>query len=387
MVEQCYQKFLNNNAYPRTLTAYELLNDYSTVYVSSNGKKLINFSSSDYLGLARHPFLIQRSQQFAEQYGVGSTASRLVTGNLSLYNALEKQLAVAIGKPAALILATGFQANTSVLSALFDPAVLEQEPLIFADKLAHVSLLLGAQSSGRLQRFQHNDLTHLEMLLIKHAHCSQPKWIIVESVYSMEGDCANLAELIVLAKKYGAMLYVDDAHAVGVYGWGKTVPYAADIDIVMGTFSKALGSFGGYIACSETIKAYLVNRCKGLIYSTGLPPTVLGAMSAALELLPQLENEQKKVLAHAKKIRDFFRKEGLAYGQSETHIVPWIIGDAEKTCYISQQLANEGILATTIRPPSVPIGKSRIRFCLSAAHSEQDLDFLISSIEKIKKKI
>lgn len=380
--ETCYENFLIQNQYPRVLTSHDSV-DHSSIHVTVKNKKLINFSSNDYLGLAHHPLVIQRSQQFVEQYGAGASSSRLVTGNVSFYDVLEKQLAGLIGKPAALIFATGFQTNYSVLAALLDAAVLKQKPLIFCDKLCHVSLLLGAQTAGRLQRFQHNDLQHLEDLLKKYSDNHSLKFIIVESIYSMDGDSANLPELITLAKKYNAMLYVDDAHATGVYGFGKAVPYSDDIDIIMGTFSKAWGSLGGYIGCSLTIKNYLINKCKGLIYSTALPPAILGAISAAIEISPKLEGARARVLAHAKRLRDFFQQQKLDCGASISHIVPWIIGDAQKTFYMSQLLEEQGILAATIRPPTVPIGRSRIRFCLSAAHSAEDIDQLISGLENI----
>ena len=231
--EKYYQHFLQENINPRQLKSYDI-------------KKYINFSSNDYLGLTKHPLLIERSQHYAKEFGVGAASSRLVTGNLSLYDTIEKKLAAAIGKPAALILASGYQANMSVLEALLDDHVLGHEPLIFCDRLCHASLLTVTQYVTKLQRFRHNDLHHLQELLEKYKDDSRAKFILVESVYSMDGDQADLKNIIALAKKYHAFLYVDDAHAVGVYGpagFVKAAEYADDIDIIMGTFSKALGSF------------------------------------------------------------------------------------------------------------------------------------------------
>lgn len=370
--ENHYQTFLANNPYPREL---------------KNKINLLNFSSNDYLGLAYHPELIKRAQALTQQYGAGSTSSRLVAGNLEIYEKLENQLAKNIGKPAALIMGTGFQTNTSVLSALLDPVILGQEALVFCDRYSHVSLLQGARFTAKMMRFQHNDLTHLEKLLEKYALDERPKFILAESIYSMDGDEADLPGLIALAKKHHAFLYIDDAHAVGVYGWGKAAEFAADIDIVMGTFSKGLGSFGGYVACSSTIKDYLVNKCKGLIYSTGLPPAVLGAIDAALDILPTLNTERANVLKHAERFRIFLKEKGLNYGASTTHIVPWIIGDAEQTQKTTTLLEAHGILAATIRPPSVPAGQSRIRFCFSATHTEADLEHLIKIIQKVAQKL
>ncbi len=375
--EQPYQQFLTQNPYPRELKNID------------SQKNLIDFSSSDYLGLAKHPLLIARSQEYASKYGVGATASRLVTGNFSFYAELEHKLAKALGKPAALILGSGYQANVSILEALFDADVLGQEPIVFCDRLCHVSMLTMTRHLTRLQRFQHNNLIHLQELLEKHVNDERKKFILVESIYSMEGDETDFEKLISLAKQYRAFLYVDDAHAVGVYGpsgFGKAAEYADDIDIIMGTFSKALGSFGAYIGCSEVMRHYFINKCRGIIYSTGLSPSVLGAIAAAVDLLPQLDYERAQLQVRAKKLREFFRQEKLDFGKATTHIVPWIIGDAEETLRMSKRLLERGIVGVTIRPPSVPAGKSRIRFCLSAKHSDEDIERLMESIFSIKLK-
>ena len=389
--EKHYKNFLDENLFPRVLKNIEFITSSDSVaHIYYQGRQLINFSSTDYLGLARHPLLIARSQEYAKHYGVGSTSSRLVSGNLAIYEQLEQQLAKAVGKPAALILGTGYQANISILEALLDPKILGAEPLVFSDRNCHVSLLSNTQHLAKLMRFQHNDLDHLQTLLEKYAASDQAKFILVESVYSMDGDQADLVRIASLAKQYQAMLYVDDAHAVGIYGatgWGLASDQAHDIDFVMGTFSKALGSHGAYIACSETMRHYLINKCRGLIYSTGLSPAVLGAMAGAIELMPRLAQERLSLLKKAKTVRQFFIEHGLDYGDSNTHIIPWIIGDAEKTLLISQLLEEQGILATAIRPPSVPYNKSRIRFCLSAAHSEADMNQLMQAVCFIGKKL
>ena len=380
--EKFYQKFLKENRYPRSLKNYET-SPASSVSVTHAGHALVNFSSSDYLGLARHPFLIQRSQEYAERYGVGVSSSRLVTGNSSVVENCESQLAQALGKPAALIFGAGYQTNFTVLEALLDAKILGQKPLVFADRNVHVSMLAATVHLARLVRFRHNDVAHLKELLEKHSSANQPKFILIESIYSMDGDTAPLTDIIALAKQHHAMLYVDDAHAVGVYGnkgFGKTVAHANDIDIIMGTFSKGMGSFGGYIACSELLRDYLINKCRGLIYSTGLSPVVLGAISAALELIPQLHQERLALQNKATQLRNLLRNANCDTGTSDTHIVPWIIGDADKTLRISERLAELGILATTIRPPSVAVGQSRIRFCLSSAHSDADIEKLLSAI-------
>jgi 8-amino-7-oxononanoate synthase len=381
--EQFYKKFLEENPYPRSLKSYELSAAETPLTVTHHGHTLINFSSSDYLGLSRHPLLIQRSQEYAERYGVGVSSSRLVTGNSSVIEKCESDLAAALGKPAALIFGAGYQTNFTVLEALLDNKILGQTPLVFADRNVHVSMLSATVHLAELVRFKHNDVTHLKTLLEKHTASEQPKFILIESIYSMDGDTAPLTEIIALAKKYNAMLYVDDAHAGGVYGengFGKTVAHAESIDVIMGTFSKGMGSFGGYIACSELLRDYLVNKCRGLIYSTGLSPAVLGAISAALEVVPGMTKERNDLQTRASTLRKFLQDAHCDTGASDSHIIPWIIGDADKTLHISELLQQQGILATTIRPPSVAPGQSRIRFCLSSAHSEADIAKLQAAI-------
>ncbi len=389
-LEHLYQIFLNQNPYPRQLKSVDVAahHEISPMYVDYKGKKLINFSSSDYLGLSKHPLLIQRSHEYAKAFGVGSASSRLVSGNFSAYDLLEKKIAAAMGKPTSLILGAGYQANTSVLEALLDPTVLKAKPLVFCDRLCHNSLISMTRYFAEIKRFHHNDLSHLEQLLEKHKQDKLPKFILVESIYSMDGDQVDFEKLIPIAKKYDAFLYVDDAHAVGVYGkygFGKAPEFATDIDIIMGTFSKGLGSFGAYIACSKTMRDYLINKCKGLIYSTATSPAVLGAIDAALELVPVLQQERQRIENYASRFRELLKINGLNYGNSNTHIVPWIVGDAKKTLEMSALLEEHGILGATIRPPSVPLGKSRIRFCLTAAHTEEDFEHLCHVIHKIKR--
>ncbi len=382
-----YLEFLTKNPYPRTLRALDFFQGSAPFYVYNKGKKLINFSSSDYLGLSQHPELIARCEAYATTLGVGSSASRLVTGNFSVYQDIEQKLAESIGKPAALILGSGYQTNLSVLNTLLHQQLFNQQPRVFCDRLCHASMIEAVRYSTHVYRFAHNTFDHLIVLLKKYANSGAPLFILAESIYSMEGDASNLAELVEIADHYQAFLYIDDAHAVGVYGnkgWGKTVAYADQIDIIMGTFSKALGCYGGFIGCSIPLKEYLVNQCKGLIYSTGLPPPILGAIAAVIELLPKLDKERDRLITLSKSTRDFFIENDISIGQSTTHIIPWIIGDAVKTRYASQLLEGQGILGTAIQPPSIPTGKSRIRFCLSAMHSDEDIEALWRSVKLVR---
>ena len=234
---------------------------------------------------------------------MGSGASRLVTGNLDLFAGLEAKVATLKQKPAALIMASGFQANASILQALFDRSVLGAEPLVFSDRLNHASIHFGCAASGAREiRYRHGDAAHLAALLSQYQGDERPKFILTESVFSMDGNIAPLAEIGRLAREHDAMLIVDDAHATGILGEGGR-GLSGEANIVIGTFSKALGGFGAYVACSDTLRDYLINRCSGLIYSTALPPPVLGAIDAALDLVPSLDAER----AHVAKLAERFR--------------------------------------------------------------------------------
>jgi len=381
-----YSRFVRDYPFPRQLRSYSTDSSQDAV-VYHKGKKLIDFSSNDYLGLAKHPLLIERSHEFSKRWGSGSSSSRLVRGNLSIYDKLEAELAQALGKEAALILGAGYQANATIIEALLDPQILANQPLVFCDKACHSSIYSGFSRIKQFYRFHHNKLSHLKLLLEKTASSSQPKFIFVESIYSMDGDQADLLQLAALAQQYQAALYVDDAHALGIYGkngWGKAANSHPEVDLIMGTFSKALGSFGAFLACSQTLREYMIHRCKGLIYSTALPPPILGAISAAIELLPQMEEQRQQVKAYAQELRNFFDEQQLSYGLSTTHIVPWIIGSAEKTRLAAQLLEEQGILGIPIQTPTVPAGKNRIRFCLSTLHTKKNIELLFSSIQKVK---
>lgn len=354
-----------------------------------DGVKLINFGGNDYLGLSQHPALIACAQDYAARYGAGAGASRLVTGNAPPYAAIEERLARGKGSEAALVMNSGYQANLTVLAALADAEVIGKPVTILADRLCHNSLLQGAMLSGaKLIRFRHNDVGHLEELLRRENEKAAPRVgargrhviIVIESVFSMDGDCADLAALIELKNRYNAMLYVDEAHATGVFGpdgFGLAAAHKGMIDVVMGTFGKALGSFGAYVACSAVLRDYLVQRCGGLIYSTGLPPSVLGSIEAALELLPQMEHERAIVLGHAQRLRDALREQGWDCGVSTTQIVPVILGDEQDATALADILKHNSILAVAIRPPTVPRGTSRLRLSVSAAHKSEEIDHLI----------
>ncbi|WP_435303407.1 aminotransferase class I/II-fold pyridoxal phosphate-dependent enzyme [Novosphingobium humi] len=339
-----------------------------------DGAVLVDFSSNDYLGLSRHPLLAQRSAEWALAHGAGSAASRLVTGTQPLHLAVEEKIARFKGKEAALLFPSGWHCNAAVLAALLRAA---PGAALFTDRLIHGSLHAGAAAHRQI-RFRHNDLGHLAELL---ARAEGPKIIVTESVFSMDGDRADVAALADLARAHDAFLYVDEAHATGVLGpQGRGLTHGLDVDLVMGTFSKALGCMGAYVAGSRLLIDYLVNACGGFIFSTAPSPAMLGAIDAALDLVPDMEAERAVLADHGAFFRESLQGAGIATADSSTQIVPVIVGDAGAALALAQDLGAQGMLAVAIRPPTVPPGTSRLRVALHANHARADVAALAQAI-------
>jgi 8-amino-7-oxononanoate synthase len=348
-------------------------------WVLRDGRRLLNVSGNDYLGLSRHPALVERSTQWAARHGTGAGASRLVTGTLDLHRQVEQRLAAFKGCEAALLFASGWQANASVLPALF--RAVPGEALVFTDRLNHASLHHGCMAASVRQiRFRHNDLDHLEALLDARIGQVGTRFILTESVFSMDGDRADVARLAAIARRHDAFLYLDEAHATGVLGpQGRGLGAGIQgIDCVLGTCGKALGGFGAYVAGSRLLCDYLVNSCSGFIHSTALPPPMLGAIDAALELVPQMESERAHLAGQAERLRASLHGLGIGTAGSSSQIVPAILGGAEQALAAAEALERRGVLGVAIRPPTVPAGSSRIRFALSAVHDEAAIDRLIA---------
>lgn len=343
-----------------------------------DGRELIDFSSNDYLGLSRHPLLAQRAGEWARDLGAGAGASRLVTGTSAAHVALEARIATFKGTEAALVFASGWQANATVI-----PALLAAAPgmAVFTDRLVHASMHAGL-AGVRQHRFRHNDLAHLAQLLEQHGRGAPARLILVESVYSMDGDRADIPALAALAREHDALLMVDEAHATGVLG-PKGAGLCAGVEgvgVVMGTFSKALGGFGAYVAGSAALRDWLVNAASGFIFSTAPPPAVLGAIDAALELVPGMDAERAHLAALAERLRAGLAERGVDTAGSSTQIVPAIIGSEADAMALSERLAAAGMLAAAIRPPTVPAGTSRLRIALHATHSAEDVDALLEAL-------
>lgn len=353
--------------------------------VERAGRTLIDFSSNDYLGLARHPLLVERSAEWAARDGAGSGASRLVTGTSAAHLALEARIAAFKHCEAALIFASGWQANAAVI-----PALLAAVPgiAVFTDRLIHASMHAGiAMAGARQHRFQHNDLDHLETLLAEKGADAPARLILTESVFSMDGDRVDIARLTAIAERHDAALFVDEAHATGVLGpegRGLSALVPGKVDLVMGTFSKALGGFGAYVAGSRVLIDYLVNAASGFIFTTAPPPAVLGAVDAALDLIPGMDAERAHLAALGERLRGGLSRLGLDHGASSTQIVPAVIGAEEDAMALSARLEDAGFLASAIRPPTVPPGTSRLRIALRATHEEGDIDALLAAIETLR---
>ena len=356
------------------------INPISSRECEINGEKYINFSSNDYLGLSQHSALIAESIQWTKQFGSGSAASRLVTGTTAEVAELETKIAKWKNKEAALIFGSGYMTNSGVI-----PAISDKSTAIFADKLNHASLNAGCQlSSGKLYRYKHNDMTALENLLIKHQDVER-KIIISDTIFSMDGDIAKIADFANLAKKYDALLYLDDAHGTGVFGeFGEGL--TQNCDIAMGTFSKAMGGYGAYIACSAKMKEYLINKCGSFIYTTAMSPANYGAISAAVDLVQSTEycGIRKKYQNSFQYLKNEIKEMGYDVGETNSGIIPIILKSSEKVLEFSKKLLDAGLLCVAIRPPTVPQNSARIRITLNATHTEKDIKKLLTTLKLLK---
>jgi 8-amino-7-oxononanoate synthase len=335
------------------------------IWVERDGKRLLSFSCNDYLNLTQHLAIKQAAIAAIEQYGAGSGASRLVTGNHPLYARLEARLARIKQTQAAVVFGSGYLANAGII-----PVLIGRQGLVLADELSHACLFAGAQlSRGKVLTFHHNDIAHARELLSRHRAEHDHALIVTDGVFSMDGDLAPLAELLALANEHDAWLMSDDAHGLGVVGGGRGTSFVGNthipIPLQMGTLSKAIGAYGGYLCASSAVIDLIRNRARTLIYSTGLPPACVAAAIAALDLI---EREPSYAARPVQKAKAFTRAAGLPDAQSP--IVPVIIGEEEATLAASRLLADAGYLAAAIRPPSVPAGTARLRLTFTAQHPD-----------------
>ncbi len=340
-------------------------------------RQFLNFSSNDYLGLARNPAVLTASESALRRWGASSGASRLVTGSLPYHAELERRLAADKGYPAALIFGSGYLANLGII-----PALLGRNDWIIADRLTHASLMDAAVlSRAVLHRFQHNAPDQLNAILEKcpaQARCL----VLTESVFSMDGDIAPLREIAEVVRRHGVMLLVDEAHATGTFGPAgagcvRELGLEQDVTLSMGTLSKALGGYGGFVACSEVMRQFLINRARSLIFSTSLPPAVIGSALGALDYLKAHPGLGQQLLARSALFRDRIQACGFKTGHSASQIIPIIVGDNQKTLALSRRLYEHGVIAVAIRPPTVPQGTARLRLSVTLDHTPEDLDRVV----------
>jgi len=350
-----------------------------------NGAELFDFSSNDYLALSDHPKLKEASKRAVDSLGASASASRLLSGNLKIHHQLEDRVAEFKGKESALVFNSGYQANVGIISALYDRA-----DAVFCDRLSHASIIDGVRQSGaKLFRFSHNDSDHLDSLLKKENPEFKNCLIVTETVFSMDGDKPPLKELVNIKDRYGCFLMADEAHATGIFGRNGTGVVEEQglsdrIELIMGTFSKALGSFGAYLACSEKIKQYLINSCRSFIYSTALPPAVIAANIEALNVVRDEPFRRETLLANADYFRSRLQQEDFDV-RGSSQIVPLIVADSDKATRLSTQLQDSGYWVLPIRPPTVPQDQARLRFSLTYHHSRQVLEALADKVAELMK--
>ena len=344
--------------------------------ITMNGKNVISFSCNDYLGLSLNRSVIKSAAAAINKFGVGAGASRLVTGNNYLYSLLETKIKKFKKTSACCVFGSGFLANIGVISSLMN-----KKDLVLIDELSHASTFLGAKLSGaRVMKFKHNDVENLEKLLYKFRNKYDKCLILTEGVFSMDGDISPQDNISVLKKKYSASFMLDDAHGLGVIGDGtgsnSLFKKKPDIDIYLGTLSKAVGAYGGFICGKKNLINFIINRCRSQIYTTGLPPSVLAACIKSLEIIQNNKSLIKKPLENA----TFFSKK-LGLETPVSPIVPIVLGDENKTLNLSRYLNRYGYIVGAIRPPTVPKGTSRLRVAFNSSHTKLQIKKLASLIK------
>ncbi len=354
-------------------------------WVRMNGTRVLLLCSNNYLGLASDPRLKERAFQAIEEWGCGSGASRSISGSLAIHRLLEERLARFHGFERALIFNSGYSANLSILTALTG-----KEDVIFSDELNHASIVDGCRlSKASVEVYRHLDMGHLESLLKKNQG-KRRKLIVTDGIFSMDGDIAPLSEIAQLARKYEALTMVDDAHAIGVFGpTGRgtlehfRLPH--EFDILMGTFGKALGCFGAFVAGRRSLIEFLINTGRVFLYTTALPPSVSATVLASLDLLDEEPERRERLWKNVHYLREGLNHLGFDTMKSQAHIIPVLTGEPKITMEMDRRLLETGVFVQGIRPPTVPEGKCRLRVTVMATHTRKDLDFALEQFEKVGK--
>ncbi len=354
--------------------------------VMVEGKKMIMLGSNNYLGLTNHPKVKEAAIEAVKKYGSGCAGSRFLNGTLDIHVKLEEKLATFFRKDAALTLSTGYQTNLGIISCLAG-----KDDVVVIDKLDHASIIDACRLSfAEVKKFKHNDMNSLEFVL---RECGdRGKLVVVDGVYSMEGDIAPLPDIVRICKKYGARLMVDDAHGIGVLG--KTGRGTAehfglekDVDIIMGTYSKSLASIGGFAAASEEVIHYMKHNSRPLIFSASPPPASVASVMAALDIIDQEPERRERLWHNTHKMMKAFRQMGFDTGVAETPIIPLMMGEMERAFMMWKVLGSEGVFVNPVAPPAVPQGRCMIRTSFMATHTDEMLDRVLDIVEQAGKKL
>ncbi|NLO70835.1 MAG: pyridoxal phosphate-dependent aminotransferase family protein [Porphyromonadaceae bacterium] len=360
--------------------------DQDTV-VQINGKPVLMFGSNSYLGLTNHPRLKEAAIKAIEKYGTGCAGSRFLNGTLDIHLELEERLAKLVHKESALVYATGFTVNSGVI-----PCLVGRDDYLIFDERNHASIIEGKRLVfGKTLKYKHNDMEHLEKIL-KKCEPNKVKLIVADGVFSMEGDVAPLPQMVELAKKYNASLYVDEAHSLGVFGaTGAGVcehfDVSDDVDLIMGTFSKSLGTIGGFIAADENIVNYLKHTSRTLIFSASITPASTGCVLAALDVMKEEPWRQTKLWENTKRAKAGFEKAGFEIGPTETPIIPLYVRDNLKTFTLTRKLMDDGVFVNPVVTPAVSPEDTLIRYSLMATHTFEQIDESIEKISKVAREL
>ncbi len=350
-----------------------------------NGRRMIMIGSNNYLGLTNHPKVKEAAIEAIKKYGTGCAGSRFLNGTLDIHVKLEEKLARFMRKEAALIFSTGFQVNLGVISALVG-----KDDVVIIDKMDHASIIDGCRLSfGEIRKFRHNDMHDLERVLKEYE--AKDKLVVVDGVFSMEGDIANLPEIIALAKKYAARVMVDDAHSIGVLGQtgrGTAEHFGLedDVDLIMGTYSKSLASIGGFIAGSADVIHYIKHCARSLIFSASPPPASVASVSAALDIIENEPERREALWRNTKKMFNGFNELGFEVGPSQTPIIPIVVGENHNAFLMAMMLQEEGVFANVAVSPAVPNGRALIRTSYMATHTDEQLDRVLEAFKKVGRK-
>ncbi len=366
---------------------FKPISESEDTVVVIEGQKRIMLGSNNYLGLTHHPKVLEAASRALSTYGSGCTGSRFLNGTLDLHERLEHALAEFTGKESCLVFSTGYQANLGLISGLVG-----RGEVVYLDKLDHASIVDGAKMSyGDTERFNHGDLAGLERKM-ERDRSGRASMIVVDGIYSMEGDIADLPGLLRVARKYGAVLAVDDAHSIGVLGPngdGTAAHFGLtdEVDIIAGTFSKSLASIGGFVAAPESVIHYLRHHSRPLMFTASLPPANTAGVLAALEVLQRDPERRDQLWANTRRLQDGFRSLGFDIGPTETPIVPVLIGPMEKTFLMWRKLFDAGVFTNPVAPPAVAPSQCRLRTSLMATHTFEQIDYSLDAFARIGREL